>query len=115
MTNEDHAAQLRRVVFIDLEASGLGSVSFPTEMGWALIVEDGSVESGSCLIKPPRRWTTYTNAWSATSERLTGITRGMLDSDGLPPSEALKLFLEAVGDRDLFTDEPGFDCHWLSM
>jgi len=105
----------RRIAFIDLEASGLGSASFPTEIGWAIIVEDGSVESGSCLIRPPPRWTTYANAWSAASEGLTGITREMLDRDGLPPSEALKRFLDAVGKRDLFSDEPGFDSHWLEM
>jgi hypothetical protein len=39
----------------------------------------------------------------------------MLDSDGLPPRESLKQFLGAVGDRDLFSDDPEFDSHWLSM
>jgi hypothetical protein len=57
----------------------------------------------------------YENAWNPASERLTGITKSMLDRDGLPPSEALKRFLDAVGDRDLVSDEPTFDNHWLSM
>jgi hypothetical protein len=57
----------------------------------------------------------YANAWSAASEALTGITRAMLDQDGLPPSTALKQLLDAVGDRDLFSDEPEFDDHWLGM
>src|SRR6266436_1387612 len=39
----------------------------------------------------------------------------MLDSDGLPPREALKRFLDAVGGRALFSDDPEFDSHWLSM
>jgi hypothetical protein len=106
---------MRRIAFIDLEASSLGSASFPTEIGWAIIREDGSVDSGSCLIKPPARWTLYRSGWSAVSERLTGITREMLDQNGQPPSEAVKRFLEAVGDRDLFSDEPDFDAHWLAM
>jgi hypothetical protein len=106
---------LRRIAFIDLEASGLGSASFPTEIGWAIADEDGSVESGSVLIRPPAKWTMYGNAWSPASEHLTGITRAMLDLDGLPPHRALKRFLDAVGDRDLFSDEPGYDAHWLSM
>jgi hypothetical protein len=73
------------------------------------------VESGPFLVKPPPKWTIHANAWSLTSERLTGITRAMLDRDGLLPHEALKRFLDAVGDRDVYTDEPDFDAHWLSM
>src|SRR5258707_15726469 len=115
MSSDDSTAEFQRLAFIDLEASSLSSASFPTEIGWAIIVEDGSVESGSCLIRPPAKWTTYGNALSPASERLTGITREMLDSDGLPPSEALKRFLDAVGGRDLFSDEPGFDSYWLRM
>lgn len=107
--------QFRRVAFIDLEASGLGSTSFPTEIGWAVVCEDGAVESGSVLIQPPAIWTTYANAWSGASEHLTGITREMLDHDGLPPSVALKRFLDAVEDRHLYTDAPDFDVHWLAM
>jgi hypothetical protein len=115
MTQADFHDGLRRVAFVDFEASSLGSASFPTEIGWAVVLADGSVKSGSCLIKPTTRWTVYANASSAASERLTGITRGMLDQDGLPPREALQRFLEAVGDRDLFSDEPDYDAHWLNM
>jgi hypothetical protein len=74
-----------RIAFVDLEASGLGSNSFPTEIGWAMISEDGSVESGSCLIRPTARWRMYSNAWSAASERLTGITKEILD-EGCHPA-----------------------------
>jgi hypothetical protein len=115
MTSIDAPAQLRRIAFIDLEASSLDSASFPTEIGWALIREDGSVESGACLIRPPANWTIYRNAWSAASERLTRITRDMLDRDGLPPSEAMRRLLDATGYRDLLSDEPDFDAHWLRM
>jgi DNA polymerase III epsilon subunit-like protein len=104
-----------RIAFIDLEASGLGSNGFPTELGWAVIREDGSVESSCCLIRPPSSWRFYTNAWSNSSERLTGITRQMLEEDGLAPAEAMKRFMEAVGDRELVSDEPDFDNHWLGM
>jgi hypothetical protein len=56
MTSDDTSVpEMRRIAFIDLEASGLGSVSFPTEIGWGIIREDGSIESGSCLIRPPVR------------------------------------------------------------
>ncbi len=39
----------------------------------------------------------------------------MLDCDGPPLREALTRFREAVGDRDLYSDSPEFDDHWLSM
>ena len=115
MTSPDNTIQARQIAFIDLEASGLGSAGFPTEIGWAIVCDDGSVESGSCLIKPPAKWTMYRNAWSTASERLTGITRDMLDRDGVPPSEAMRRFLDAIGDRDLLSDEADFDTHWLGM
>jgi hypothetical protein len=56
MTNGGRAPKFRRIAFVDMEASGLGSASFPTEIGWALVRDDGSVESGSVLIRPPARW-----------------------------------------------------------
>jgi hypothetical protein len=105
----------RRVALLDLEASGLGSASFPTEIGWAIIRDDGSVASGACLIRPQSKWTAYANAWSAASERLTAITREMLDRDGLPPVEVVKRFLAAVEDCELYSDEPDYDRHWLAM
>jgi hypothetical protein len=38
----------RRVV-IDLEAYSLGSASYPTEIGWAIINDNNSMISGACL------------------------------------------------------------------
>ena len=113
--NNSGRPDLDRIAFIDLEASGLDSASFPTEIGWAFVREDGSVESGSCLIRPVARWTIYANAWSATAERLTGITREMLDRDGVPPGEAVDRLLDAVMGRDIYSDQPDFDEHWLTM
>jgi DNA polymerase III epsilon subunit-like protein len=115
LTDGDLTIQLLGIAIIDLEASGLGSAGFPTEIGWAILHDDGSITSGACLIRPPAKWTMYANAWSPASERLTGITREMLDRDGVSPREAVERFLEAVGDRDLLSDEPDFDTHWLGM
>jgi hypothetical protein len=109
------SGQLRRIAFIDLEASGLGSAGFPTELGWAVVKQDGSITSDSFLIRPVSRWTRYTNAWSAASEALTGISREMLDCDGLSPAAVMKRFLAAVEGCELFSDAPDFDHHWLNM
>jgi hypothetical protein len=114
MTEHGNWQDYERIAFIDLEASGL-STSFPTEIGWAFVRENRSIESGSCLIRPVARWTRYASAWSAAAERLTGITREMLDRDGLPPGEAAARFFAAVKGRDLYSDQPDFDAHWLAM
>lgn len=116
MTSTDHrGVQLSRIAIVDLEASSLGSAGYPTEIGWAVLHDDGSIASGACLIRPASKWLLYDNAWSPASERLTGITMAMLTSDGLPPREALARFLAAVGDWEVYSDEPDFDAHWLGM
>jgi hypothetical protein len=116
LTDDDTVIPLSQIAVIDLEASSLGSASYPTEIGWCLLRDDGTIDtSGACLIRPAAKWTTYGNAWSRASERLTGITREMLDHDGLSPGDAVERFLEAVGDRDLYSDEVDFDRHWLAM
>jgi DNA polymerase III epsilon subunit-like protein len=116
VTNDNTVIPLSRIAVIDLEASGLGSASYPTEIGWALLNDDGTIStSGACLIRPAAKWATYTSAWSAASDRLTGITREMLDRDGVSPREAVERFLAAVGDRELYSDEVDFDRHWLTM
>jgi hypothetical protein len=115
MTPNHPGVDFTKAAFIDLEASSLGSASFPTEIGWAIVREDGSIDSGACLIRPPAKWTIYANAWSAASECLTGITKEMLQGEGLSPVQAMSRFLEAVGDRDLYSDEPDYDNHWLNL
>jgi DNA polymerase III epsilon subunit-like protein len=116
LMNDDRVIPLLRIAVIDLEASSLGSASYPTEIGWCLLQDDGSIStSGACLIRPAGKWTTYANAWSPASERLTGISQEMLDRDGVSPREAMERFLDAVGDRDLYSDEVDFDRHWLTM
>jgi DNA polymerase III epsilon subunit-like protein len=105
---------VRGIAFVDLEAAGLGSSGYPTELGWA-VVHDGSIISDSSLIRPTARWTTYANAWSAASERLTGISREMLDRGGLRPIDVMRQFLAVVEDCAWFSDEPDFDRHWLGM
>jgi hypothetical protein len=115
LTTDDTVIPLSRIAVVDLEASGLGSASYPTELGWAIFSEDDSITSGGCLIRPAAKWTIYGNAWSPASERLTGISQQMLDRDGVSPREAVERFLAAVGDRDLYSDEIDFDTHWLGM
>jgi DNA polymerase III epsilon subunit-like protein len=105
-----------RIAFVDFEASSLDSGSFTTEVGWAFIdLVDRRIRSGGCLIRPEPSWTRPASAWSAASERLTGISRAMLDRDGVPPAEAVARLLIAVGNRELVSDEPAWDQYWLGQ
>jgi hypothetical protein len=101
-------------VVVNLESSGVGRNSFPTDLGWAIASQDGGLEFTSWLIKPPARWTSKPDAWSAASERLTGITKEMLDAVGISPAQAMSRFLADVGHR-VYSSDPDFDCHWLTM
>ena len=44
--NDDTVIRLSWIAVIDVEASSLGSASYPTEIGWAIINDDGSIASG---------------------------------------------------------------------
>jgi hypothetical protein len=95
-----------RIAFVDFEASSLDSGSFPTELGWAFInIVDRRIRSGDWLIRPEPSWARPASAWSAASERLTGITRAVLDHEGIRSVEALERLLQAVRDRQLLSDE----------
>lgn len=41
-----------RILFIDVEASGLGIGSWPVEVAWAWIDNTGGVQSDAILIRP---------------------------------------------------------------
>ena len=108
------ATEAQRYAFVDLEASSLGSGSFPTEIGWATI-QEGKIRSGASLITPAAKWLRSSTAWNPASQRLTGITKEMLDRQGSPPREAMRRFLAAVRERLVLSDEPDFDAFWLGQ
>ena len=105
---------LSQFAFIDLEASGLGETSYPTEVGWAMI-ENQTIRSGSVLITPPPEWRNQPNSWSAQAEAMTGISQAMLAEHGLPPVEAFAQVNAVAGGTLLVSDNPEFDGPWLAM
>ena len=95
---------------IDFEASCLPEYgqSYPIEVAVARI--DG--ESRSWLIKPTPRWQTWD--WSSEAEALHGITRAMLECDGLPPAQVLAEMIEFVGTCEVYSDAD-LDQYWLEV
>jgi hypothetical protein len=45
---------------MDLEASSLGSASYPTEIDWCLLHDDGTINTSGCLNRPAAKWTGLT-------------------------------------------------------
>ncbi len=96
-----------KVAFIDLEASGLGSTSWPVEVGWAF--ETG--EPVSMLIKPDETWSDQ--SWDDEAERLHRLSRGELERDGVAPREACSRMNRALADAVVHSDAPDWDGFWL--
>lgn len=95
------------IAFIDFEASGLGPLSWPIEVGWSF--EDGVTDSA--LISPSPHWPM--TAWDPKAERLHGITPKMLADLGLDPAAACERLDGALTGRAVYSDAPDWDSFWM--
>lgn len=90
---------------IDFEASSLGAMSYPIEVGWT-----NGHEVFSILIKPIPEWTD----WSDYAEKeIHHISREMLEADGVSPYEALSALNANFGSGILWCDGGHYDAWWL--
>ncbi|WP_051218794.1 hypothetical protein [Oceanobacter kriegii] len=105
MTEQVNTVQAQVPAIIDLEASGFGSGSYPIEIGYAL--EDRVVHS--CLVRPAPDWV----HWSDDAEAMHGISRELLERDGLSARETALKLNEALRGKTLYTDAWSFDSSWL--
>ena len=96
-----------QVVFIDIEASGLGPDSYPIEIGWAL--SDDRTES--FLIRPVPEW----DHWDECAEDLHGISREQLFAKGVDASKAVRRLENALAlpDLTIVSDAASQDEFWL--
>ena len=94
-------------VFLDFEASSLSKHSYPIEIAW--VFEDG--RSRSFLIRPLATWTD----WSHDAERIHGITRAMLSSDGTSITSVADEMMKDLAGHDLHASSPSWDGKWLSV
>lgn len=96
-----------RTAFIDLEASGLSTTSWPIEVGWAF--EHGPPRS--FLIRPDASWPE--SAWSLDAERLHGVSRADLERDGVNPRDVAEALNAALAGASVWSDAPDWDGFWL--
>ncbi|TCM18624.1 hypothetical protein EDF56_104154 [Novosphingobium sp. PhB165] len=95
---------------IDFEASCLPEYgqSYPIEVAIARI--DG--ESRAWMIRPLDAWKHWD--WSEEAEALHGISRAMLELDGLPARQVLAEVIEFVDGCSVYSDAE-LDEYWLEV
>ncbi len=93
--------------FIDVEASGFGSGSYPIEVGVALA--DGRSEC--TLIRPQPDW----QHWDPSAQALHQISRETLLLNGRSPLSVAMLLNEWLAGQVVYSDAWGNDSCWLAM
>jgi len=104
----------RRIVLVDCEASSLaqpGVRSFPIEIAVG-VPETGEIRSW--LIKPEREWIDEWD-WDPGAERVHGLSRDYLLGHGLPRAQVAREVREAIGPREIMSDNPPYEAHWLAV
>jgi len=101
-----HMHDLPNIAFLDFEASSLGKEGYPIEVAWVLIAG----EEESHLIRPDPSW----NDWDEEAERIHGITRERLLSEGRSVEDVAQRMLTVLSGRTLYATAPSWDGKWLS-
>jgi DNA polymerase III subunit epsilon len=100
------------VFVLDFEASALGPLSYPIEIGLAWAVAPfSSVTSWSTLIRPTADWA-ENYEWNEASQRIHRINESEL-GEGKTPAEALAEANTIVGSGVAFVDGGIHDQRWL--
>ncbi len=98
---------MKKIAFIDLEASGLNSGSWPIEAGYCY----GTGAPKAWLIRPVEDWPL--SAWDAKAEALHGLDYARLKKSGRPVDEVCNQLNQALKDAVVYSDAPDWDGFWL--
>ena len=99
---------IRPLLFLDFEASGLTSGSWPIEIGYAWIT-GSMVEVTDLLISPRPDWSLAD--WSETAARVHGIPLAALAH--APDAEYVAAETDRFAAFDVVSDNPNWDGLWL--
>ncbi len=91
--------------FMDLEASGFGSHSYPIEIG--AVLEDG--RTLCFLIKPSPHWT----HWDKSAAAIHGITQELLEKHGKSQRIIAETLNQELAGKTLYSDGWNHDYSWL--
>jgi len=90
---------------IDVEASGLGGMSYPIEIG--VVLADG--QKYCTLILPAPDWT----HWDENAEHIHRVSRDILETYGRPMHEVAQELNDRLEGQTLYTDGWVVDKPWL--
>lgn len=96
---------IKDIIVIDCEASGLKEKSYPIEVGVAL-----HDDSFGFLIKPEKDWT----YWCKSAEKIHNIKREELFDEGISCFEAAQILNSQLRDLTLFSDATDYETFWLN-
>lgn len=96
------------MIFIDVEASGLHSTSYPVEVAW---VSHDLLGGWSALIRPAAGWGELD--WNAESEKVHRISRHQLVMVGMDVREVATRLNADLAGAEVLSDSPGTDGRWL--
>jgi len=93
--------------FVDVEASGLQTGSYPIEVGWS----SPELESEGFLISPAPDWSL--RDWSRAAELVHHISLEDCTTHGVAVQDAAVRLNGALAEKSLYSDAPDYDGHWL--
>jgi hypothetical protein len=103
--------RLSDIVFLDIEASGLGDGCYPIEIG---VVHAAGLTGWSALIRPPKVWRDG-GVWDCLAADIHGIGQTQLDTEGWDVMDVARALNETLDGKAVFSDAPEFDRHWIAM
>ncbi|MCB1874904.1 MAG: hypothetical protein KDH88_02925 [Chromatiales bacterium] len=106
-TRDTGAEGMRTPVFIDIEASGFGSGSYPIEVG--VVLEDGL--SWEALIRPVEEW----RHWDPKAAALHRLDRASLRDRGLHVAQVARRLNELLAGKTVYSDAWGNDMAWIAL
>jgi hypothetical protein len=93
--------------FLDLEASGFGSGSYPISVAWN--DHRGTIER---LLISPASVPSWTD-WDADAEKVHGLDRERLQRNGWSAAYVAGILNQSLDGRIVYTDAPEFDSRWI--
>jgi hypothetical protein len=92
---------------IDVEASGLGSLSYPIEVGISM----ANGKKYCSLIQPEPGWV----HWDESAEAVHHLTREQLRVHGAPPAEVADTLNTILAGQTVYSDGWGVDKPWVTL
>lgn len=104
----------RQIAVLDLEASALGTGSYPLEVGLALVRGPArTIATASSLIRPAEAWL-RDGLWSDASAAVHGISLDLAVSLGQAVEQDCDWLNALLGSRTIVaTDAPRYEQDWL--